>query len=50
MQVEGDVDTVNGVTGDDIETLIITNNDFVKLRLIQASTAKDTTLYFPFPV
>ncbi len=50
MQVEGDVDTVNGVTGDDIEPLIITNNDFVKLRLIQASTAKNTTLYFPFPV
>lgn len=50
MQVEGDVDTVNGVSGDDIEPIMITNNDLVKLRFIQASTAKNTTLYFPFPV
>lgn len=50
MQVEGDTDTVNGVSGKEIEPLVINNNDFVKLRLIQASTAKNTELDFPFPV
>ncbi len=50
MQVEGDTDTVNGLSGNDIEPLVISNNDFVKLRIIQASTAKNTTLYFPFSV
>ncbi len=50
MQVEGDTDTVNGLTGSEIEPLTITNNDLIKLRLIQASTAKNTTLNFPFEV
>ncbi len=50
MQVEGDVDTVNGLTDEDIEPIIITNNDLVKLRFIQASTAKNTTLTLPFDV
>lgn len=50
MQVEGDTDTVNGLTGKDIEPIVITNNDFVKLRLIQASTAKNTRVDFPFEV
>ncbi|MDF0480689.1 multicopper oxidase family protein [Vagococcus sp. PNs007] len=47
MQVEGDVDTVNGLTGQDIEPITVTNGDKTKLRLVQAATAKSTTLYFP---
>lgn len=50
MQVEGDIDTVNGLSYQDIEPLVITNHDLVKLRFIQSSTAKNTTLYFPFNV
>lgn len=50
MQVEGDLDTVNGLSGDDIEAIVIDNTDLVKLRLIQASTAKDTIISFPFAV
>ena len=50
MQVEGDVDTVTGLSGSDIEALNFTNGDLVKLRIIQASTAKNTTVNFPFDV
>lgn len=47
MQVEGDVDTVTELSGSDIEALNCTNGDLVKLRIIQASTAKNTTVNFP---
>lgn len=50
MQIEGDTDTVNGLTGKAIEPIEISNTDKTKLRLIQASTAKSTTLSFPFDV
>ena len=50
MQIEGDTDTVNGLSGVDIEPIVISNGDFVKLRLIQASSAKNTKINFPFPV
>ena len=48
MQVEGDVDTVTELSGSDIEALNFTNGDLVKLRIIQASTAKNTTVNFPY--
>lgn len=50
MQIEGDTDTVNGLTKKDMIPLQITNKDKVKFRLIQASTAKNTTVNFPFTV
>lgn len=50
MQIEGDVDTINGLSGDDILPLKLTNQNKAKLRFIQASTAKNTTLQFPFEV
>lgn len=50
MQVEGDVDTINGATGTGIEPITLSNEDKVKLRFIQAATAKSSTLHFPFDV
>ncbi len=50
MEVVGDVDTVNGRTGDDIEPISITAGQIAKLRLVNASTAKTQNLTFPLDV
>ncbi len=50
MQIEGDTDTVNGKTGSEIEPISFNNTDLVKLRFIQAATAKSTVINFPFEV
>ncbi|GIG26460.1 MULTISPECIES: multicopper oxidase family protein [Cellulomonas] len=50
MEVVGDVDTVNGRTGQDIEPISITGGQIAKLRLVNASTAKTQDLTFPLDV
>lgn len=50
MEVIGDVDTVNGKTGKDIEPIEITKGEINKLRFVNASTAKVHELKFPVPV
>jgi len=50
MEIVGDVDTVNGRTGDDIEPISIVAGQIAKLRLVNASTAKTQDLTFPLDV
>ena len=46
----GEVDTVNGRTGDDISPIEITGGEIAKLRLINASTARTQQMSFPVDV
>lgn len=50
MEVVGDVDTVNGRSGEDIEPMRIAAGQIAKIRLVNASTAKTQDLTFPVDV
>ncbi|MGL5042995.1 MAG: multicopper oxidase family protein [Culicoidibacterales bacterium] len=50
MEIIGDVDTVNGKTGNEITPIEIKGGELNKLRFIGASTAKVHDLKFPVPV
>lgn len=50
MEVVGDVDTVNGRTGEDIAPIEIRGGQIAKLRLINASTARTQQMRFPLDV
>lgn len=50
MEQIGEVDTVNGLTGDEIIPLEMEVGELHKLRLLNASTAKTQYLTFPVPV
>ena len=50
MEIVGDVDTVNGRTGEEIPAIPITTGELHKLRLINASSARTQQLRFPVEV
>jgi FtsP/CotA-like multicopper oxidase with cupredoxin domain len=50
MEVIGDTDMVNGLTGEAIPPLRLAGGQIAKLRLINASTARTQGLTFPFDV
>ena len=48
MEIIGDTDTINGKSYGDIKPVEISTGEVAKLRLINSSTGKISTINFPF--